>query len=122
MRRRSKLIFFSVACILLILGMIGCERKSINDIRADPSRYSNREVVIAGNVVRSFSILGKGVYEIDDRTGKLWIVSQTGVPRNGAQVLVKGTIRDGYNLSSIIQLPETISSGLVMIEQSHRAK
>ncbi len=122
MRSRSKLILFGVACILIALAMSGCDRKSINDIRADPSRYSDREVVIAGNVVRSFSVLGKGAYEIDDGTGKLWIVSQSGVPRNGAQVLVKGTVRDGYNLSSIVQLPEPVSSGLVLIEKSHRAK
>jgi hypothetical protein len=122
MTRRYKLGAFAAVCILMALAMTGCERKSINEIRADPSRYSNREVMIAGNVVRSFSVLGKGVYEIDDGTGKLWIVSQTGVPRNGAQVLVKGTVRDGYNLSSIVQLPESVSSGLVMIEKSHRAR
>jgi hypothetical protein len=122
MRDRSKLILFIAACILIALAMSGCDRKSINDIRVDPSRYSNREVMIAGKVVRSFSVLGKGAYEIDDGTGKLWIVSQAGVPRDGAQVLVNGTVRDGYNLSSIVQLPEPISSGLVMIEKSHRAK
>ena len=122
MTRRYYLGAFAAVCILMALAMTGCDRKSINDIRADPSRYSNREVQIAGNVVRSFSVLGKGVYEIDDGTGKLWIVSQTGVPRNGAQVLVKGTVRDGYNLSSIVQLPDPMSSGLVMMEKSHRSK
>jgi putative cofactor-binding repeat protein len=122
MTRRYRFGFFAAACILLALAMAGCERKSINDIKADPGRYSNHEVVIAGNVVRSVSVLGKGVYEIDDGTGKLWIVSQTGVPRNGAQVLVKGTVRDGYNLSEFVKLPEPVSSGLVMIEKSHKAR
>ena len=122
MTRGYKLGAVAAICIFMALAMTGCERKSINDIRADPSRYSNREVVVGGNVVRSFSVLGKGVYEIDDGTGKLWVVSQTGVPRNGAQVLVKGTVRDGYNLGSIVQLPESVSSGLVMLEKSHKAQ
>jgi hypothetical protein len=122
MTGRYKLGSFAAICILMAMAITGCERKSINDIRADPSRYSNQEVMIAGKVVRSFSILGKGAYEIDDGTGKLWIVSQTGVPRDGAQVLVKGTVRDGYNLGSIVQLPDPVSSGLVMIEKSHRAR
>jgi hypothetical protein len=102
--------------------MSGCERKSINDILADPSRYDNRDVAVVGNVVRSISVLGKGAYEIDDGTGKLWVVSKSGVPREGAEVVVTGTVKDGYNLGSIVKLPELIKSGLVMIEKSHRAR
>jgi hypothetical protein len=67
-------------------------------------------------------VLGRGAYEVDDGTGKLWIVSEKGVPREGARIAVKGTIRDGYNLGGIIKLPEPISSGLVMIEKEHKAK
>jgi hypothetical protein len=110
------------AVVLWALAMSGCEQKTINEIRADPSRYANKEVSVVGTVTRSYSVLGKGVYEIDDGTGKLWIASEKGVPREGAKVVVKGTIRDGYNLGSFIKLPEAISSGLVMIESSHKAK
>jgi hypothetical protein len=108
--------------VVAALAMIGCEQRSINEIRADPSRYANKEVSIVGKVARSVSFLGRGVYELDDGTGKLWIVSEKGVPREGARVLVKGTIRDGYNLGGFIKLPEPVSSGLVMIESEHKAK
>jgi len=110
------------AVVLWALAMSGCEQKTINEIRAEPSRYANKEVSVVGTVTRSYSVLGKGVYEIDDGTGKLWIASEKGVPREGAKVVVKGTIRDGYNLGSFIKLPEAISSGLGMIESSHKAK
>ena len=110
------------AVVLWALAMSGCEQKTINEIRAEPSRYANKEVSVVGTVTRSYSVLGKGVYEIDDGTGKLWIASEKGVPREGAKVVVKGTIRDGYNLGSFIKLPEAISSGLVMIESSHKAR
>jgi len=106
----------------MALVMIGCEQKSINEIRANPSKYANKEVSVAGNVTRSYSVLGRGAYEVDDGTGKLWIVSEKGVPREGARVVVKGTIRDGYNLGGLIKLPEAVSSGLVMIESEHKAK
>jgi RecJ-like exonuclease len=102
--------------------MSGCEQKTINEIRAEPSRYANKEVSVVGTVTRSYSVLGRGVYEIDDGTGKLWIASEKGVPREGAKVVVKGKIRDGYNLGSFIKLPESISSGLAMIESSHKAR
>ncbi len=110
------------AILFTVLIVSGCEQKSINEIKADPSRYANREVTVAGTVVRSFSVLGRGAYEIDDGTGKLWVVSETGVPREGAKISVSGTIRDAYNLGSFIKLPEPVSSGLALIEKSHKAR
>jgi hypothetical protein len=111
-----------VAVVVWALAMSGCERKSINEIRADPSRYANREVAVVGTVIRSFSALGRGAYEIEDGTGKLWVLSERGVPRDGARVVVKGTVRDAYNFGSFIRLPEPISSGLALMEHSHKAQ
>jgi hypothetical protein len=119
--RHQKKVGFAVI-VFMALIMSGCEQKSINEIRADPGRYSNREVAVAGEVTRSYSVLGKGAYEVDDGTGKLWVVSESGVPRDGAKIVVKGTIRDAYNLGSLVKLPEPVTSGLVMIEKSHKAR
>jgi hypothetical protein len=94
---------------------------SINRVLADPSRYQNREVRVSGYVVDSYSVVGRGAYRIEDRSGQLWIVSDRGVPRKGAHVTVKGTIRDTVNLgalSNVIRMP----GGLVMIESAHRAQ
>jgi membrane protein implicated in regulation of membrane protease activity len=107
---------------LLALFIVACEQKTINQIRAEPNRYVDREVGIKGRVVESFSVLGRGAYQVDDGTGKLWIVSERGVPRKGSRVAVKGKIRDGFDLGSFIRLPEKVSSGMVMIESEHRAK
>jgi hypothetical protein len=100
----------------------GCERKSINQIKADPSRYAHNEVAVVGNVVQSFSVLGHGAYEVDDGTGRLWVVSQTGVPRKGARVAVRGTVRDGYDLGTFVKLPDRLSAGMVLMENEHKAK
>src|SRR5213592_1578216 len=111
-----------VTLVLLMLFLAGCEEKKINEIMADPQRYSNREVGVVGNVVQSYSVVGKGVYQVDDGTGKLWVVSDKGVPRKGAREGVKGTIRDGFSLGSLVKLPEAVSSGLVMMESQHKTK
>jgi hypothetical protein len=108
-----------------VLFLPGCEQKTINHILADPQRYANHEVEVVGKVVRSYSVLGHGAYEVDDGTGILWVVSKTGVPREGARVGVKGTIREGFNLGelgSILKLPEAVRSGVVMIESERKAK
>jgi len=119
-RNRRKLLVFCLAPFLVLLA--ACEQKSINQIKAEPNRYANREVAIVGAVAQSYSVLGRGAYQVDDGTGKLWVVSEKGVPRKGSRIWVRGTIRDGYDLGSLVKLPDAVSSGLVMIESSHKAK
>lgn len=123
-RRTRRLARMAVLAVSL-MAAIGCASKSINQILADPSRYSNREVRVSGEVVESYSVLNRGAYRIDDTTGQLWVISETGVPRNGARVTVKGTIRDGFNLGSVgdrLTLPPGVSAGLVMMAVSHKAQ
>ena len=105
-----------------MLVLSGCEHKTINQILAEPQRYASRDVGITGNVIRSFSVLGAGAYQVDDGTGKMWVVAKNNVPREGARVGVKGKIQDGFNLGGLVKLPEVVKSGMVMIESDHRAK
>ncbi len=98
---------------------------SVNQVLADPSKYRNRDVQLMGRVVDSFSFANRGVYRIDDGTGQLWVASTHGVPRNSARVMVKGRVREGFNLGSFsdrIKLPAGLGTGLVLTESSHSAK
>jgi len=115
---------------LLVLAMTAmastaCASRTINQLLADPGRYRNREVKLSGSVVDSYSVLGNGAYQLDDSTGRLWIVSSRGVPRQGASVTVKGTVREGFNFGSLgdrLKLPPAASAGVVLMESSHKAK
>lgn len=117
-----------VGLLVLLAGALSsaaCASRSINQVLADPSRYANKQVSLSGNVIDSYSALGRGVYQLDDNTGRLWIVSDKGVPRKGARVSVKGTVREGFGLGSFgdsLKLPPAIGSGLVLMESSHKAK
>lgn len=80
------------------------ERKSIADIEANPGKYQNKEVAIAGVVRDSYGIsipgtkMGGGAYKVDDGTGSIWIlVSDGSVPQKGAEVGVKGVIGSGVS-------------------------
>ena len=70
---------------------------TISKINADPSRYRNKEVAIVGTVRDSYGALGQGAYEIDDGTGRIWVVTRRGVPSRGARVGAKGRIYNGFN-------------------------
>jgi len=108
--------------VLLLAGLCaGCASMTINRILAEPQRYNNRDVTLRGEVTRSASVLGHGAYELDDGTGRIWVVSKRGVPRRGAHVKTKGRVRDVVDLGQVLELPREVGSGLVLLEREHRA-
>ena len=106
------------------LGLLtaACASTNVARLLAEPDRYNNRDVSLQGDVVESMSLLGAGAYKLDDGTGSIWVVSKSGVPRRGARVKARGKIRDVVDVSTLFKLPEQVGSGLVMVEESHRAR
>lgn len=91
----------SFAFIVLIVGTLfltACpNRESISKINADPDRFRNKDVSVAGSVIDSYGALGMGAYELDDGTGRIWVVSKQGVPAKGSQIGARGRVRSGFN-------------------------
>jgi hypothetical protein len=99
--QRSRIRILSI--LLLIAGTLilaACPtRTSIERINRDPGHFVGKEVAVGGRVTTSYGILGSGVFEIDDGTGRIWVYSQNyGVPGNGAKVAVRGTLQQGFSL------------------------
>lgn len=88
---------------LLVAGamlLAACPSKTtISKINADPARYKNKEVGIAGRVTDSYGIAGTGAYELDDGTGRIWVATTRGVPSRGAKVGVRGNVHTGFSLA-----------------------
>ncbi len=89
----------SASLILAVMLLLtACpSQTTISKINADPGRYRNKEVAIVGNVTDSYGVLGNGAYEIDDGTGRLWVVTRRGVPSRGARVGAKGHVYNGFH-------------------------
>jgi hypothetical protein len=90
---------------VLLLGTLaasGCrDTTPIRDILDDPARFGTETLRIQGEVKESIGVLGTGVYELDDGTGTIAVVSKAGgVPRQGARVGVEGTVRPAFTLGS----------------------
>jgi hypothetical protein len=91
---------FGLITAVCVLGLFltACEREKIGDITADPGRFSGKDVTVAGRVTGismgvAVGAIGGGLYQIDDGTGKLYVLSEGhGTPTSGAYVGVKGRI------------------------------
>lgn len=113
----------ALAVAVVVLGSTACASVTVNKVLADPGRYRDRDVSVSGEVSDSFSVMSRGGYRLGDGSGQLWVVSEHGVPRNGARVVVKGKIREGFNLGGFgDRLPAGLGSGLVLVESSHKAR
>jgi hypothetical protein len=94
---RIALVTFALTCAFLLTACP--KRTSIADLKRNPARYDDKEVAVAGRVVDAYGLLGRGVYEVDDGTGRLWVVTERGLPERGARVGAKGTLLNGFNFA-----------------------
>lgn len=92
------------ALLASVLFLSACpERTSIADIEANPSKFENKEIAVAGTVRDSYGIsipgtnVRGGTYKIDDGTGSFWIVTTGTVPTKGSKIGVKGRVANAVN-------------------------
>ena len=124
-RRTVHLALLTVVVAGALTSAACASTRTINQLLADPARYRDDTVKLSGEVVDSYSLANRGAYQIDDGTGRLWVVSEHGVPRKSARVTVTGKVQEGFNFGSLgdlIKLPPGIAAGMVLLESSHKAK
>ncbi len=108
---------------LVALGATACASRRISHVLDDPYRYRNSDVQISGRVVDSYSVGNRGAYRVAIDPAQIWVVSERGVPRRGADVRVVGTVRDALNLGplgALIKLP--ITGAVILVESDRRVR
>ncbi len=119
MKKMTKALAFGLVLMIGLLTAACPQRESIASIEANPSKFYNKEVGIAGTVRDSYGInipltqIRGGVYKVDDGTGSLWVATQNSVPSKGTKVGVKGRIQNGVNFNGK-------NYGLGMIEEDRK--
>jgi len=79
--------------------LAGCPpRVNIAKLNQDPGRYAGKQISIAGRVTDSFGALGRGAFQVDDGTGRMWVVTgHYGVPETSTNVAVSGHIEQRFS-------------------------
>jgi hypothetical protein len=75
-------------------------RVSIESINHDPAQFSGKEIQVAGRVANSFIEGNTSAFELDDGTGRLWVLrANTNLPVHNSSVNVHGTIGQGVDFA-----------------------
>ena len=111
MRRVAQ--FSQVILLALYLSLAGCGATRIGDISADVERFQDQSVTIEGEVAETLALpfVHKGVYQLEDGSGSIWVVPSEAVPERGSRVRVTGAVRSGFEIAGK-------RFGLVIMESS----
>jgi len=108
--------FFLSAVLAAALALTACpSRTTISKINQNPSRYYDKEVGLVGRVTDSYGVLGNGIYELDDGTGRIWVMTTQGVPSKGARVGTSGHVHTGVSFGGR-------TYGMVLQEEHRQTK
>jgi hypothetical protein len=95
---------------MMLVGLNACSRSiRIRDLLDRPQEYDGKTVQIEGTVTQSAGVLGTGAFEVDDGTGKIYVIaSGQGVPRQGAKTKAQGRFESvfsflGRTMAAIVQ-------------------
>ena len=79
---------------LVVVGLSGCSRTiRISDLLDKPQEYDGKTVQVEGTVTQSAGVLGSGAYEIDDGTGKIYVVARRWSAARGREDKSQGPLR-----------------------------
>lgn len=79
----------------VLVGLTGCSGlTTIEKVQQRPHRqWFNNQVQLRGKVVDRVPLIQAGVYQLEDPTGKIWILTTDASPQPGEQLQVKGRVR-----------------------------
>lgn len=77
--------------VTLLASVVGCQAPLIT-IKESPKKV-DQTVNLRGKVVHLAPFLGNGAYQIEDVTGKIWVVTTQTLPQLNQQINLKGRIK-----------------------------
>ena len=100
-------------------GCRGHKVDRISRLLADPTSFASKDVKVAGRVTKvwdpSLGFLQIAAYQVDDGSGRIWVLSRNGAPSEGREVGVKARIRQDFKLGN-----EILGAVLTEIERGER--
>lgn len=96
-RRRISSILMCICAGWLVASCAG--PVAIGKIVAEPSKYDGKTVTVEGEVSGTQSLLLVKFYSLHDETGKITIVTEEAMPKDGATKRVKGKVIEALSIA-----------------------
>jgi len=90
-------IYFRLGFISLLIGLTSCSGvTAVQDVRSHPHRnWLTSTVYLRGQVSDRIPLINAQVYQLQDGTGKIWVLTDKSTPKVGDRVYIKGQVRYG---------------------------
>lgn len=76
--------------VTLLASLVGC-RTPVITVKESPKKVG-KTVYLTGKVLHIAPFLGNAAYQIEDATGKIWVVTTQTIPQLNQQINIKGKI------------------------------
>ena len=95
-------IFRTTVFVLLLSTFIaGCDglfTTPINKILEAPRSYSGKTVKISGEVTEVVSLVVAKYFTVQDKTGKIIVVTERPLPKEGTKIVVSGIVQEAFSI------------------------
>ena len=93
--RGFPIIFFQLGFISLLTGLTSCSGvTTVQDVQTHPQRnWLTSTVYLKGQVIDRVPLIKAQVYQLQDSTGEIWVLTDKATPKVGDRVAIKGQVR-----------------------------
>lgn len=98
---KNKILRINASIVFFALLLCSCDSffsTPINKILADPRAYAEKTVTVSGEVTRVFSLVFIKYFKLRDATGEITVVTEKPLPKVGAKIKVKGSVKEAFSL------------------------
>lgn len=81
-----------ISWVTLLFSLIGCG-DSLISVSEISQQKVDKTVQLTGKVVHLAPLLDRTAYQIEDGTGKIWVVTTQNPPQSGKSISIKGKIQ-----------------------------
>ncbi|SPF37557.1 exported hypothetical protein [Syntrophobacter sp. SbD1] len=98
LKHTAKVLWTMALLIFLAAACEGIGTTPIGNILDKPRDYAGKKVTVSGEVTEIFSLFVIKYFVVQDKTGRIAVVSDKPLPRKGNTVRVAGTVREAFSI------------------------
>jgi aspartyl/asparaginyl-tRNA synthetase len=98
---KNKILRIGTSVVFLSLLLFSCDSffsTPIHKILSDPRAYAEKTVTVSGEVTRVFSLAFIKYFKVRDATGEITVVTEKPLPKVGAKIKVKGSVKEAFSV------------------------